>query len=70
MGEVQRKNETLASGGEVSHLESGLRMRFAPRSSGQITSAFGLRFSRGQIWRPVYQTFQKLGSRQGRRRHL
>jgi len=31
-----------ASGGEVCHLESRLRMRFAPRSSGQITSAFGL----------------------------
>jgi hypothetical protein len=29
-----------ASGGKVCHLESGLRMRFAPRSSGQITSAF------------------------------
>jgi len=31
-----------ASGGKVCHLESRLRMRFAPRSSGQITSAFDL----------------------------
>jgi len=30
-----------ASGGKVCHLESWLRMHFAPRSSGQITSAFG-----------------------------
>jgi len=29
-----------ASGGKVCHLESWLRMRFAPRSSGQITSVF------------------------------
>ena len=29
-----------ASGGKVCHLESRLRMRFVPRSSGQITSAF------------------------------
>jgi len=29
-----------ASGGKVCHLESWLRMRFNPRSSGQITSAF------------------------------
>ena len=28
-----------ASGGKVCHLESRLQMRFAPRSSGQITSA-------------------------------
>jgi len=32
--------KTNASGGKVSHLESWLRMRFAPRSSDQITSAF------------------------------
>jgi hypothetical protein len=31
-----------ASGGEVCHLESGLRTRFGPRSSGQITFAFSL----------------------------
>ena len=30
-----------ASGGEVCHLESKLRMHSAPRASGQITSAFG-----------------------------
>jgi len=29
-----------ASGGKVSHLESGLPQRFNPRSSGQITAAF------------------------------
>jgi len=32
-----------ASGGKVCHLESRLRMRFAPRSSGQITSAYDFR---------------------------
>jgi len=31
-----------ASGGKVCHLESRLRMRFPPRSSGKITSAFDL----------------------------
>jgi len=31
-----------ASGGKVSHLESWLPLRFTPRSSGQITSAFDL----------------------------
>ena len=30
----------IASGDEVGHLESGLRMRFPPRSSGKITFAF------------------------------
>jgi len=30
-----------ASGGKVCHLESGLRMRFAPHFLGQTTSAFG-----------------------------
>ncbi len=29
-----------ASGGEVSHLESAWPLRFAPRSSGQITALF------------------------------
>jgi len=29
----------MASGGEVSHLESWLPLRFAPRSSGQIATA-------------------------------
>ena len=33
-----------ASGGKVCHLESSLRMRFAPRSSDQITSAFETEF--------------------------
>ena len=32
----------IASGGEVSHLESRLHMRFTPRTSGQITDAFDL----------------------------
>ena len=44
-------------------------MRFAPRSSGQITSAF----DSVQIWnhlsKLVYQPFQKVGPRQGRQRH-
>jgi len=38
-----------ASGGKVSHLESRLRMRFAPRSSGQITSAFKLKLTEEQF---------------------
>jgi len=45
-------------------------MRFAPRSSGQITFALGFRFTQGCFSRPVYQTFQKFGPRQGLRRHL
>jgi len=52
----------------VCHLESRLRMRFAPRSSGQITSAFNLKFNPKQFLTSVYQTFQKFGPRQGRRR--
>jgi len=36
-----------ASGGKVCHLESWLPLRFAPRSSGQITSAFGSTKIRG-----------------------
>jgi len=47
-----------ASGGKVCHLESRLRMRFAPRSSGQITSAFqtnfGLDHRLGHL--PIYIT--------------
>ncbi|WP_152005049.1 hypothetical protein [Desulfoluna spongiiphila] len=39
-GAEKNKNKKKASGGKVSHLESKLRMRFAPRFSGQITSAF------------------------------
>jgi len=35
-----------ASGGEVSHLESWLRIRFPPRSSGKITFAFDSGFAR------------------------
>jgi len=38
----------LASGGEVSHLESGLPLRFAPRSSGQIAMAFAAGYARLQ----------------------
>jgi len=53
----------------VGHLESGFRMRFGPRSSGQITSAFEAIVSKTHFYRPVYQTFQKFGPRQGRRRH-
>jgi len=36
--------QKTASGGKVCHLESRLRMRFAPRTSGQITSAFKAEF--------------------------
>jgi len=35
-----QKAKKQASGGKVSHLESWLPLRFAPRSSGQITAAF------------------------------
>jgi len=35
-------HQKTASGGKVSHLESRLQMRFPPRSSGKITSAFDL----------------------------
>jgi hypothetical protein len=45
-----------ASGGEVCHLESRLRMRFAPRSSGQITFALGFGFNQDCFLRPVYKT--------------
>ena len=34
------RDEKRASGGEVSHLESWLPLRFAPRSSGQSVAAF------------------------------
>jgi len=43
---LRRLAKKHASGGEVSHLESGLPMRFAPRSSGQIAPAFGAGFAR------------------------
>ncbi|WP_175469987.1 hypothetical protein [Desulfoluna spongiiphila] len=46
------KNKSNASGGEVCHLENRLRMRFAPRSSGQITSAFK-NFIQKEPLRPV-----------------
>ncbi|WP_152004362.1 hypothetical protein [Desulfoluna spongiiphila] len=38
---VKVGGKKLASGGEVSHLESRLRMRFPLRSSGKITFAYG-----------------------------
>ncbi|VVS92866.1 hypothetical protein DBB_24340 [Desulfoluna spongiiphila] len=38
------KAKTHASGGEVCHLESRLRMRFPLRSSGKITFAFKTKF--------------------------
>ncbi|BCS97244.1 hypothetical protein DSLASN_28760 [Desulfoluna limicola] len=44
--EEERKNAKIKrevpSGGKVGHLESGLPLRFNPRSSGQITAAFYL----------------------------
>jgi len=45
-------------------------MHFTPRSSGQITSAFDRSVSLKLFTKPVCQTFQKFGPRQGRRRHL
>jgi len=50
------------------HLESRLRMRFVPRSPGQITSAFNPGITREYFLKPVCRTFQKFGPRQGRRR--
>jgi hypothetical protein len=38
------------------HLESGLRVRFTPRSSGQITSAFDSGLTLSDLEIPVYQT--------------
>ncbi|VFQ44045.1 hypothetical protein [Desulfoluna butyratoxydans] len=38
--------EKQASGGEVSHLESRLPLRFALRSSGQSARAFGSGYAR------------------------
>jgi len=35
---------------KVCHLESRLRMRFAPRSSGQITFAFLIALTLGRVW--------------------
>jgi len=58
-----------ASGGKVCHLESRLRMRFTPRSSGQITSAFESGATRYHFLRHVYQTVQTFAPRQGCRRH-
>jgi len=41
---------STASGGKVSHLESGLRMHFVPRSSGQIAFAFAAGCACLQCW--------------------
>jgi len=43
----------VASGGKVGHLESRLQLRFAPRSSGQITSAFSTGVIEGVLLKPV-----------------
>jgi len=46
--------QKAVSGGKVCHLESRLRLRFAPRSSGQITSAFKTEFVQGLFLKLVY----------------
>ncbi|VFQ47502.1 hypothetical protein MSL71_52020 [Desulfoluna butyratoxydans] len=43
---VKGTDKKRASGGEVSHLESLLPLRFVPRSSGQSARAFGSGFAR------------------------
>jgi len=43
---AQRSLEKAASGGEVSHLESYLPLRFPLRSSGKSATAFGSGFAR------------------------
>jgi len=51
-----------ASGGEVSHLESGLRMLFAPRSSGQRASAFKHEFIESTHKYMFIQRFKSLAA--------
>jgi len=46
-----------ASGGKVCHLESGLRMRFFPRFSGNITSAFDQGWTESVFLKPICLTF-------------
>jgi len=41
LGVGKRKKQKNASGGKVSHLESGLRMLLALRTSGHVTFASG-----------------------------
>jgi len=47
------RDKKHASGGEVSHLESGLPLRFVPRSSGQCARAFAVGCAHLQSWRLV-----------------
>jgi len=49
-----------ASGGKVCHLESRLRMRFTPRSSGQITSAFKRGFIKKCFFKAYLLNFLKV----------
>jgi len=56
---VGPKAKRYASGGEVSHLESWLPLRFVPRSSGQIAKAFAAGCARLQSW-GVFKYLHKL----------
>ena len=49
-----------ASGGEVSHLESLLPLRFVPRSTGQIAWAFGSGFADIDIMRSQAEHLKRL----------
>ena len=55
-GYSESSSMKCASGGKVCHLESRLRLRFTPRSSGQITFAFGFSVNLKTETEPVCQT--------------
>ena len=48
----------IASGGKVYHLESRLRMRFAPHSSGQITSALKRSSTKTVLYEPFAEFYK------------
>ncbi len=57
MVKVAKKN---ASGGKVCHLESRLQMRFALRSSGQITFALGFRLTQDFFLKDLFGNLFKM----------